>query len=85
MARIRLGETFNSFETDFLPELEKYEKTNFVNLVIKKSKLDVNNLGLKYEFVSFLCKFHGNHQKIGNTRQTKSYQIGCKSGLSLQC
>lgn len=36
MARIRKGEVFESYE-DFKNELESYEKSKFVNFVVKKS------------------------------------------------
>lgn len=64
--------------------LKKYEKENSVNLVIKKSIRDADNPRLKYKLVTFLCKHHGQHEKIGDTRQTKSYQIGCKFYLTVQ-
>lgn len=83
MARIRVGEVFNSYG-DLEPEIEQYECLNFVNLVKKKTVLDHNNENLKYTLLTYYCKHHGHHEKIGETRQTKSYQIGCSFYLTIQ-
>lgn len=83
MDRIRVGETFLSYENDLKPALAAYENETNANLVKAKAELDHANPNLKYKYLKLKCKFHGEHKKIGNTRNTSTYKQSCPHFVSV--
>lgn len=83
MERIKIGGTFTSYEDDFEPAFAAFEKENFVNYTKVKSEKNVGNPHLKYKYIQLKCKFYGQHQKVGNARETSTYKQGCPHFVSL--
>lgn len=77
MNRIRIGETFLSYENDLEPALAAYEKETYTNLFKAKAEKDHGNPNLKYKILILKCKFSGEHKNIGNTRETSTFKQGC--------
>ncbi|XP_055306078.1 uncharacterized protein LOC129570476 [Sitodiplosis mosellana] len=75
---IRIGERFASYDA-LKRALDDYEKQQFANYPIVKSELDPENLELKYKSIRFKCKFHGEHVKTTDQRQTSTYKQKCES------
>lgn len=84
MARIKVGEQFDSYAEDFFPELQLYEKQKFFNHRISKSILDENNPGIRYKSATLHCKRHGNHQKTTEQRKTQTFTCNCPYFINIR-
>lgn len=64
--------------------MEAFEKANFMNHFENKSEKNRENAALNYKYINFKCKFHGEHKKTGDIRNTSTYKRGCQYSLSVQ-
>lgn len=75
---IRVGEHFGSF-AELKIALTNFEKNVFANYVVQSSKVDRENVEIRYRMVRYVCKFSGEHTKTTNKRNTRTYKQGCES------